>query len=114
MTRYLCLLIFPQTHSPKWLYSLPLQIIDSDEQISTTYPLYIIALIFLGYSHPGAENSNDYDSCCCQLRKKRESHPLFITQHLVAAMHSGLFSDTVSGEIGIWSSSPMDFSLCDC
>lgn len=47
-------------------------------------------------------------------QKDQESHPLFITQHLVAALHSGLFSDTVSGETGIWSSSTMDFSLCDC
>lgn len=48
--------------------------------------------------------------------KKSEPHSLFITQHLVAAVHYRLFFDTVGGEIGIWSSPSMDFSSprCDC
>lgn len=40
---------------------------------------------------------------------EKESHLLFWMQHLAAALHSALFSDTVSGEIGIWSSTAIAF-----
>lgn len=45
------------------------------------------------------------------VEKKRQSHPLFIMQHLVAPVHSGLFSDTVTEKTGILCSCKMD-SLC--
>lgn len=75
------------------------------------YPLCNIKLIFLGFL---IQVQGTVMIMTAVVEKKGESHPLFIMQHLVAALHSGLFSDTVSGEIGIWPSPTMDFSLCDC
>lgn len=49
---------------------------------------------FPDFSHSDAENGDYYDNCSCQLRK-RESHSLFIRHHIVVALFSGLFSDTV-------------------
>lgn len=89
----------------------PYKLLMVDKHLPTTQPPHNIKLIFPEFSRAGAENSNDYDSCCCQLRKKRQSHPLFIMQHLVAPLHSGLFSDTVTEKIRILCSCEMDFSL---
>lgn len=92
-----------------WLYKFQMVA----KQIPATYPLYNIEFIFLG-SLVQVQRTVMIMTAVVVSWEKRESHPLFITQRLVATLHSGLFSDTVSGEIGIWFSSTMDFSLCDC
>lgn len=76
------------------------------------YPLRYIKLIILAFLMQVKRTVMIMTAVVVRKKEKEDSHPLFIMQNHVAALHSGLFSDTVRGEIGIRSSSTMDFSPC--